>query len=276
MRKNFSNRAFSFFLVLSLFLSACKTAQKAVHTSAPVILAPQAADSLFEKMLASQLRFTWLNAKTSVEYTDGNDEKTELTVNLRVLRDSVIWLSVTPLLGLEAARVLITRDSVHLLDRLHHTSMTRDYRYLEELLKTPITFELLQALLTGNYFSGVPGQPFQSVYEDNPYYILSTLPKMQELRGMEQKNPDYPVVQDNWIDTSYRIARSRVTDDPLHRQMTLEYGDFVSLNEGRFPLHIQLSIEAVKPSRITVRYLKYSFEGPLSFPFSIPEKYERQ
>ena len=34
------------------------------------------------------------------------------TLNVRMARDSVIWMSISPALGVEAARVLLTPDSV--------------------------------------------------------------------------------------------------------------------------------------------------------------------
>ena len=278
MRKNFSNRLAAFFVfAFSLLLvSACKTTKPvAQQPEVPVTLAPQPADTIFRQVMDHQFRFTWLSAKTSVTYTDANNESTDFTANVRMLRDSIIWINVTKL-GVEGARALLTPDSVRILDRIHNTSITRDYSYFEDLLKVPVTFDMIQALLTGNYFSGVPGKDVISVYTESPYYILSTLPRMKELRGEEEKNPDHPVVQDHWIDTTYRITRSRLMDDNALRKVTLEYSDFVSLAEGRLPLTMDLSIEAVKPSKVNVRYVKYSFDGPLTFPFTIPEKFNRQ
>ena len=276
MRKNFTNKFAAFLLLGAFLVTSCKTTQKVVEPAGPVTLAPQAADTLFEKMLASQFRYTWLTAKASVEYVNSNNESTEFSANVRMLKDSVIWLSVTPLLGIEVARAVITRDSIRLLDRLHNVYIARDYGYLEDMLKTRVTFEMLQALLTGNYFAGVPGRDIQSVYTEPPHYILSTLLKLKELRGMEEKNPDHPVVQDVWVDTTNRIAKNRVLDDTLHRQLTLEYSDFASLSEGRLPQHIVLSVESVKPTRIAMRYSKFSFHGPLTFPFSVPDSFSRE
>jgi len=278
MRKNFLNSYFlpAFLAVLLPFLlSSCKTGQKTVATPAAVNLPVEESDTLFGKVLQHEFKFDWLTAKASVEYTDSKNEQTSFTVNMRMANDSLIWLSVTPLLGIEVARALITRDSIHLLDRLHSIYIVRDYRYLEDLLKTQVRFDMLQAILTGNYFSGIDGGKIISVYEESPYYILSTLPKLNAVRATEAKDPSHPLVQDYWIDTSSRIVKTRIEDDNLKRTLTVEYPEFTPHGNTFFPKIIQMIIEASKPSRIAIEYSKFNLDGPLTFPFSVPEKYSR-
>ena len=279
MRKNFLNNAFlsvSLAVLLSFLLPSCKTGQKTVATPGTVNLPAEQADSLFAKVQQHEFQFEWLTAKASVEYTDANNQQTSFTVNLRAANDSLLWLSVTPLLGIEVVRVLITRDSIYLLDRLHNTYIVRDYRFLEDMLKTPVRFDMLQAILTGNYFSGIEGGKIISVYEESPYYILSTLPKLKTLRATEEKDPNHPQVQDYWIDTSSRMVKTRIEDDNLKRTLTIDYPEYTAHGDTFFPKIIRLNIEASKPSRITIEYNKYNTDGPLSFPFSVPEKYSRE
>ena len=47
-----------------------------------------------------------------------------------MLRDSAIWLSISPLLGIEAVRVLLTKDSVKALDRLNNIYYSECKGYL--------------------------------------------------------------------------------------------------------------------------------------------------
>jgi len=279
MRKNFSNSRYLFLVALLPFLLvACKTSQKTVSVpEQPVILEAQPSDSLFAKVMQHPLRFDWLTAKASVDYTDADGDEKSFNVSMRCTRDSAIWLSVTPpVLGIEVVRTLITRDSLYLLDRLHHIYIVRDYGYLEDLLKTRVTFESLQALLTGNYFSGIEGRPVVSIYEESPYYILSTLPKQQPVRSAEARNPAHPQVQDYWIDPTYRIARTRIEDHGQQRAMVVNYSGFTQHGESWFPMHILLNIESAKPTRINIEYSKINFDGPLSFPFYVPEKFSRE
>ena len=56
----------------------------------------------------------------NVEYSEDKG-KTSLKGQLRIQSDSLIWLTFSPALGIEAARVLLTNDSVKFINRLNKT-----------------------------------------------------------------------------------------------------------------------------------------------------------
>ena len=47
-----------------------------------------------------------------------NEKAIPLNANIRMQKDSVIWISATALLGIEAVRLLITPDSFKMINRL--------------------------------------------------------------------------------------------------------------------------------------------------------------
>ncbi|HAR20844.1 MAG TPA: DUF4292 domain-containing protein, partial [Cytophagales bacterium] len=40
-------------------------------------------------------------------------------LTIRIRKDSVIWISVNPALGIEVVRALITKDSIFVIDKIH-------------------------------------------------------------------------------------------------------------------------------------------------------------
>lgn len=110
--------------------------------------------------------------KAKVEVYEGTN-KTEFTASIRMRKDSAIWLSVSPALGLEVARVLITRDSIRVIDRLNGEYYSKDYRYFTTYTSMPVTYDLLQDLI-----SGVPlfldSQTFEATRSDSVYRLVST------------------------------------------------------------------------------------------------------
>ncbi|MBK7856213.1 MAG: DUF4292 domain-containing protein [Bacteroidetes bacterium] len=101
-------------------------------------------------------------------------------------RDSVIWISISPALGIEVARVLITKDSVKVIDRLSNKYKLTDYKYLNDLLRMNVDFDIIQGVLTGNLFSYKRNR-LSSVYLEDKYYILSSLGKRKLKRSLEEK-----------------------------------------------------------------------------------------
>jgi hypothetical protein len=52
-------------------------------------------------------------------------------------KDKYIWMKVTALFGIEAARVMITPDKIQLLDRLNRKHITANYNSLKTYRHTP-------------------------------------------------------------------------------------------------------------------------------------------
>ena len=121
---------FSFFFFF--FFVACKTSKKVVESpSASTKLKGEEVIQAFDSVLAHQFQYKYLTAKASVDYTDRTGDTKNFDINLRMKRDSAVWISITPLLGIEAARLMVTTDSVFMLDRVHKTVLRRDINYLD-------------------------------------------------------------------------------------------------------------------------------------------------
>lgn len=268
----------NFFSILILFASiyfiACRTTKKVVDSpSASVKLKGEEVIEIFDSVKAKEFSFEYLSAKAEVSYTDKSGETNTFDINLRLRRDSLIWISITPLLGIEVARVLIGHDSVIVLDRLHKNYMKRDYRYFEDLWKTNLNFEMIQSVMVGNYFQYQEKEKLRSIYEEEPFIILSTLNKRQARRAAEEKDPNKPMVQDFWIDGNYRIAKSRITDEKKDRYVEASYKNFTDVNGSLFPNNLVVTFASSTPAIISVEYTKIVNEDTLQMPFTVPEKY---
>lgn len=265
-------------LISTLVLfSSCKTSKKIVESvPVPVKVKGDDAAAVFDSVSARAFRSEWLTAKAQVDYTDKRGETNSFDVNMRLRKDSLLWISITPLLGIEAARVLITPDSIVILDRVHKEVAIRKYDYLEEMLHAPVSFAMIQAVIAGNYFPYRTNEKIRSLYEEEPYFILSTLNKRQARRAMEEKDPNTPVVQDFWIDGNYRIAKAKITDDKLDRWVEARYTAFDSVSTGLFPQQVIVTVSGSTPVIMKITYDKITPDEPVAMPFTVPEKYERK
>ncbi len=267
-------RAVVFFLFSLFIFSSCKTSKKVV-VAAPLKLRGADVIEIFDSVMLHEFSFSWLTLKASVEYTNRNESQS-FDVNVRMRKDSAIWLSITPLLGIEAVRVLVTHDTMQILDRVHKTYAVHHFDYLDSLLQTNINFEIIQAVMVGNYFPYLKNEKLKSVYDEDSTTILSTLNKRKLRRAMEDKDPNKPVVQDFWINSEYRIAKSRMQDDKLERSLEATYSDFTLAGTKLIPNKIYVTVSSADSSKITVEYEKITVDEPVSIPFSIPEKYDRK
>lgn len=268
----------AFFLLALLFFS-CRTRKAATSSATSNDIRPlkeRSVDELLNRLDSNSFKSEWISAKATVTTLE-EDNETSFTIHLRSKRDSAIWISITPLLGIEVARVLITTDSVKVLDRLHGKYQASSFEYINRLLQMKVNFEIVQALLNGNFFAYKKSEnKFNSVYLEDKYYILSSLTKHKLKRSLEEKDPNKPVIQDCYIDNSnYRITRMTVDDQKINKTLETVYSDFRLTGNAMFPFHSQTNITAEKNFKITINYTKVETGEQQEFPFNIPKNYER-
>src|SRR4051812_13027796 len=152
------------YLVLSIMIFACHASRKVqktqtpiseVDTTPPITLNNSIPDSLpsskdvFNKVVNNQIEFLTFNAKARVEYK-GPEGEDDANAFVRIKKDSAIWISLRGALGIEGFRVLITRDSVKVINFLKKYVQHQGIGYLQEISGMAIDFETLQDLVIGN------------------------------------------------------------------------------------------------------------------------------
>ena len=270
-------RILSFVVVFSM-LSACKTQQKA---TAPVVtdikpMVNKSVQELQDKLDSASFDLSYLTAKAAVVVIQDSNE-ISFNISYRSKKDSIIWISVSPLLGIEVARLMITADSVKMLDKIHNRYEVTSFESINKMLQMKVNFEIVQALLYGNFFAYKKNENrFNSVYLEDKFYILSSLNKKKLKRSLEDKDLNKPVIQDLYVnDSTYRISRVQVEDQRINKLLTTLYSDFRVTDGGLFPFKSTTKIVAEKNIEIRIEYGKVAKAESLDFPFNIPNNYER-
>ena len=156
-------------IIGSAILFGCNPQKKIIKEP----LKEKGADFLFGQLKKNEFHFDWLNIKFSAEVTF-NKNSNSFSGNARIRKDSAIWLAIYPALGIEAVRILVTTDSVKMLNRIAQTYFCGDFKYINQLLQTDLDFDMLQSLLVGNDFSSYENDVFKATVDDK-LYLLSTI-----------------------------------------------------------------------------------------------------
>lgn len=88
-----------------------------------------------------------LEARTSVDINLGEFNQ-EVNSQIRWIRDSVFWMNFT-VLGIEGARLLITKDSLFLIDRINKEYYTNSLERMSTQYNIPFNFKSVEAFLLG-------------------------------------------------------------------------------------------------------------------------------
>ncbi len=273
MNKYINKILLLFFIVsLAIFGSSCKSKKHVMKSTIKEHEFPY----LYARMLENQMEFDYLNAKFNMVYVQEKG-KTNLRGQLRIKNDSLIWMSITPALGIEAARIMLTNDSVMFINRLNKTYFTGKYELIDSLLNTTIDFSLLQSMLVGNDLAQYDVGKYRASV-DNEMYRL-TIRERRKIRKYIRKGEinTRVLVQQIWLDPeTYRIARIDVKEhgEDENNKLQVYYSDYTSIDGQLFPSKIRIEITSQKSILIDVEFNKITLNNPLSFPFRIPGKYE--
>jgi hypothetical protein len=211
---------------------------------------------------SNRIDFRTYSAKVNVDYTGGDGKKYNVNANIRMLKDSAIWVSVNAILGIEAMRLFITKDSVKLLDKLNKTFTNRSVDYLREVTSLPLNLYTLQDLIIGNPVFLDPNVVSYSI-SNNQIALLSLGDLFKNLITVDAN--DKTLLHSKLDDVN--PGRNRTAD--------LTYSDYES-KRGK-PFSTKRRIVVAEKNRLDVKldFKQYDFDQEVSFPFSIPKNYSR-
>jgi hypothetical protein len=216
----------------------------------------------YAQLQSKRIQYITFNAKLDVDYEDGTGQQLNLNAQLRMYKDSLIWASITAILGIEGLRAYITKDSVKILDKQNKVYIARSVAYLTEVTALPLDLTLLQDLLIGN-----------PVFLDTTLHTYSKGNGTTSLQGV---NSFFRLLFT--IAEQEKVLLSTKLDDlDLTRNRTsfLVYAEYDNRTGINFSQRRNIAVSEKKKLNVELRFKQYAFNETLSFPFSIPKNYRR-
>jgi hypothetical protein len=213
------------------------------------------------KLNGNKVGFKTFSAKVDVDYRGGDDKHYDVNANLRMYRDSLIWVSVNAVFGIEAMRMLITNDSVYLLDKLNKTYLIRSIDYLQEVTGLPLTLSIVQDLLVGN-----------PVFIDSNIVSYSNNSNTVSLLSIGTAFKNLVTINGN----NNALLHSKLDDIDISRSRTadLSYDDYESKKNKLFSSKRRITVAEKNKLDISLNFKQYEFNDDVNFPFSIPRNYK--
>ncbi len=253
-----------------LSVSSCSPARRIIRQ--PV--REEGPDFVFSLLKRNEIAYKTLSMKFSAKVII-DKKASDISGQVRIQRDSVIWASLTPVLGIEAARILITLDSVLFINRMNNTYLRSDFSFINNNLNSGFDFDLLQALLVGNDLRYYENDQFR-LNIDGQRYKLHTIGRRKLKKYVRNATENLKVlIQNIWIDPETgKIEEIHTKElDRENKKLEIRYSDFVTISNQRFPTHQEVKISAEKEISISLDFSKIKLDENLSYPFSIPAKF---
>ena len=272
--KSIHQLPFYLFIAAVVVLSSCKHQKKISETKPKCNVDFKNAKWLTEKLKSNEFHFNTFDAKLDVEATVDSSTNS-FVASLRIKKDSIIWISISKL-GIEAARVLITKDSVKLVNRINNQYFKGDFAYISKLLNSQLDYEILQALLVGNSVSFYDDDERLKGGVSDCQYLLGTIRKHKLKKVMEKGKELKDPSQNIYLNPdTFKILRILFYDFDLNRSFEANYSEFTMVDSTQlFPSKMTFNIKAQKNIAIDIHYLREKINEEVTFSFKIPDNYE--
>lgn len=267
--------------IVSTGLFSCRHSRQISRVSFPVadtskhnetttnITDSAAAEAIaYNKALLSGIRsnyisFTTFSAKLKIDFESESKQMSGISANMRMQKDSLIWILVSaPIIG-EVARAIITPDSLKAIDKFHKKVYLRDLKDAKDILNIPFDFKTLQDLIIGN-----------------PIYLTDSIYQVVKTPAVISFSCDSTFFTSifNVFADDYGLQQSKVMDkDSTHkRSIELTYGEYKTQGKVKFATRRRVFIEEKSYTNVNMDFNKVDFDQPMSFPFSIPSGYTKE
>lgn len=260
-------------------------------------LPPKSAEKLLAH-LGLQTTTPQYSTKADIALTMPDGSKKSFKAYLRSNTDSAMWVSIVPALGIEVARALITTDSVKVLDRLGDKYWVGSRSAAKEKFGMDPDLRLLQYALFGLAIGLDSEEHFRSDREDGQYVLVSKerrrfvraaedlqrndsladdrdLPERRLERTLRRAERKDAVVHKYWLNAdSLWVDRVLISDLARDQHADVRYTSRTWVNGRSVPATVVLSLsDPQRTVTANVSLDRISLDGPLQFPFRIPEKF---
>jgi Domain of unknown function (DUF4292) len=220
------------------------------------------ASGILKSLENNRINFTTFSAKIKVQYEDKNGKQPDFNAFIRLYKDSVLWVSISAtFLSIEAFRILITKDTIIIVNKLNKKIEYHSFSYVEDIAHIPLNFSTLQDLIVGNPI--YVGDSIVAFRQTENHILIGTVGKF--FKNLLTISADNNLIERSKLD-DIDISQNRTGD--------LTYGQYEKNNNVSFATYREITVAEKTKVDVSLLFKQYEFNKELSFPFSIPRNYK--
>lgn len=267
MKLSYKYISLFFILITPLSISSCKS--KKTLVTGGTLTEKANRNEVIEDALKSELDFSTITTKGSIEFKSGNSSQ-KVPAVFKIIRDSILQASVRiPIIGGEAMRINFTPDSVIIIDRLKKQYMAERYKDSKVVAGFDFNFYNLQALFTNKMF--VPGN--KAV--ENKDFDKFTVTILNDTYLMQTKGKS-DLLYNFAIDASDRVVSTSIGNEKKNISIQWVYSNFIKDNNYVYPTNMEAKVAFTKKQvNINISYDKLDIDKDFNVDNSIPSRYTK-
>jgi hypothetical protein len=237
-------------LATAIMMIGCKSGKQLAESE------PVSTRQLVSMAIEAQPVFHTLDLKRIALNVSLGSSSYSSPASCRIIRDSVIHLSIQPFFGVEMMVAQFTADRFVLLDKVRKVVYAGDYASLRAEYGIAVDFKTIQALITN--------QLFVMSHRNTPLTALkperggSTNFLLYQEAGISHRFQ---------LNNDHRILKTQLTTAGGRQQLTAEYDKFTSQGLLLFPSQYSVKVTTGESNfNLGVSVSRLSYNEPVSIP----------
>lgn len=248
------------------------------------------AKRIYKNVSQSYIDFETILMKSNLNL-EISGKKYNLKANIRIKKDSLIWINLNHSTGYPVARILLTNDSIKVLDKIHKEFYKGDYSSLMKKFNINISYNTIQGILTNELIAFTKKRKPSKIFEDYHSSVDSGMYVIQNfndriIRKQTKKGNDIFMCEKIIINPkTFKINNIIIEDIQESRKLNIFYSDFKELdnfiakedsivNKNLFPAKVsfKLQVDTIY-TNFNIKYSKVRINPETKFNFKVPPSY---
>jgi len=251
------------FVFALLILSSCKTTRLVSKSN---LTNGNSVAELIDQVKKVQPQFKTANVSKMSLAFNVNQREVNVSAACKIKKDSAIYLSIQPFMGIELFKAELMPDSMRVFDKMNHKYYVTDYNYFSKLFGVDVDFYSFQALLSAQLFC--VGK--KEVIPDS-----CKLNKLESGQNKIEFNSG-KILQSTEISPLNVIKQVILKAQNSDYVLQTDYSDYTIVNGVNFPQKIAL-LATNQKTKATCDFsiLRIEFNTDLKFSPTITDRFSR-
>jgi len=249
-------------LLAVVVLVSCKT----THTISKTTKKENPMLQLIEQIQKTQPQFKTANvSKLSLEL-QMNERTFNVSATCKIKRDSALFISIQPFLGVEVFKIELMPDSMRVFDKMNRHYYVADYATFSKRFGVDVDFYSIQSLITAQFFC--IGK--KEIQADS--CKLVAIDNLGKTLNFENGN----IMQSTQLSLQNVITSVQLTVKNKNYELNTTYKNYTNTNGVSFPQNILVSANG-NNSKISCNFsiLKADFNTDIKMQGTSPDRFAR-
>lgn len=249
------------FIIIALGITLFSCGSKKTVISEAGASEAIASNKVVENHYKLKRDFTTVYIKSNAQYKD-EKQSHKVSAEIRIKKDEQILVSVR-FLGITMAKALITPSEVKYYEKIGGKFFEGNYASLSKWLGTDLDFQKVQNMLIGEAMDDLKKGKYKTTIEEDLYKLEDTSNKNTAKSFFFEA-------------ANFLIKKQEIVQEKQDRMLQVTYPNHQEYPQAILP--VKVNIEATqqgKRTTISIEYNTVTFNENLSFPYSVPDGYER-